>query len=98
MQNETKQGATRFTKGRYALLLCMCTTSKLDCAHMVGAGRHGSFDNLAPTAGSQAVKAVIFDLGGVVFDSPINTIEAYAAKKGFKRFALNRCVSCVAWY
>lgn len=38
------------------------------------------------------IKAVIFDLGGVVFDSPLEVLAAYEARKGLPPNFLNRVI------
>jgi hypothetical protein len=83
----------------------LATESQRGAARFVsGAGRHGLFDNscvgtvtIATTGPASPLlpfprfHAVLFDIGGVVIDSPIDLIEAYAQERDITpRFVLNR--------
>jgi putative hydrolase of the HAD superfamily len=41
-------------------------------------------------APAQRIRAVFFDLGGVVFDSPVNAIRAFEKEKGLPKDCINR--------
>jgi len=44
----------------------------------------------APVASATRYRAVLFDLGGVVVDSPISIIEGYNQELGLPRHSLNK--------
>ena len=56
-----------------------------------GVGRHGQFSS---TQKKESFKfaAVIFDLGGVVLDSPLRAIRELETKLGMKEFAISRII------
>ncbi len=81
----------------------LATESQRGAARFVsGAGRHGVFAGNMNAGSVPAAPAalpsplprfdvVLFDIGGVVIDSPIDLIEAYAQERGIlPRFVLNR--------